>query len=257
MFENNLQDRKFIVFFSALVLSLLALFLAAKTWLAIREAQHVGEPIPYEYSISIEGLGEADVVPDVAKISYTIESRGATTEEAQNKNATVGNSIIDRLGQEGIDKKDVKTTYYSSYQNYKYDALGNSIPGGDWTTTQSVEVTVRDTTKTSSLLSLVGQLGATGISGPTFEIDDEEPAKNEARKLALEDAKEKAQEIAASLGLKLKAISSYSEWQDQPYYGYEMGSSYEAMDTKAGASPTVEAGQQKVKIHVTISYTLE
>ena len=250
------REHKLFTFFLVLTLALLCLFLASKTWLALKESHQVGKPVPYEYSISVEGIGESTVVPDIAKLSYSIDSRGATTQESQEKNAAVGNAIVERVGTEGIEKKDVKTISYTSYQNYKYDENNNSIPGGDWSTTQSVEITVRDTSKISSMLTLLGQLGATGISGPTFAIENDEAAKDEARVLALADVKKKAQQIASSLGLELNKISSYSEYMDTPYYGYGMGGAYDSMSTKA-ASPSVEAGSQKTKLHVTVSYTLK
>lgn len=239
-----------------LVLLLLSAFLVAKTWLAIREAQQVGQPIPYEYQISVEGVGEAKAVPDLARVTYMVETRGPSTEEAQNKNTSVGNTIIDRLTQEGVEKNNIKTTNYSSYQNFVYDEAGNQLPGGDWTTVQTVDVTLRDLAKVPSILTLLGQLGSTNISGPAFEVENQETAKDEARLLAIRDLKEKAQQIASELGLDLKEISSYSEYMDNPYYyGYD-GKGAMAVSAPS-ATPTVAPGEQSIKLHVTAVYTLQ
>ena len=256
LMENVTPEHKVPKFFFILVLLLLSIFLAAKTWLTIREAKEVGEPVPYEYSISVEGLGEATAVPDIAKITYSIETKGATTQESQEKNATVGNVIIARLATEGTEKKDVKTTYFNTYQDYSYDEFGNSVLNEEWITTQSVEVTIRDIEKASSTLTLLGGLGATGIYGPTFEVENNEDAKDEARLLAIKDVKEKAQLIATEFGLKLKEVSSYSEWTDTPYYAYGgYGGSYES--TTMEKSPSVEPGEEKIKLHVTATYTFK
>ncbi len=250
------NEHKLLMSLSAIVLCLLALFLAAKTWQSVREAQQVGEPVPYEYMISIEGIGEATAVPNLAKFMYSVESRGSTTEDAQNKNASIGNAIIEGLTKDGIEKKDIKTTYYNSYQNYTYDANGNSLPGGDWSTTQSVEVTIRDISKSSSILTLLGQLGATGISGPSFEVEDDTQAMNAARLLAIDDVKSKAELIASKFNLKLKKMSGYSEYADAPYYGYDGKGGMGAMNTQA-TNPTISPGEQEIKLRVSASYTFE
>ncbi len=255
--ETVCPGHKMIKPFVIVALVLLSAFLAAKTYQSIEETKEIGNPIPYEYSISVEGIGEATAIPDLAKFNYSIESKGANTAESQNKNASIGNAIIERLVKEGIVKTDIKTVSYNSYQNYNYDASGNATPS-DWTTSQSVELSMRDLTKAPALLTALGELGATNISGPNLIVENPETAKNEARILAIKDVKAKAQQIADSFGLEIKSVSGYSEWLDTPYYPYAMGGGMMADSAmKTGSSPTIEPGQAKVTLHVTATYTLK
>ena len=256
--ESVCPGHKMVKPFVIIVLVLLSLFLAAKTYQSLKESKEIGKPVPYEYSISVEGVGEATAVPDLAKFTYSIETKAASTAESQNKNAELGNAMIERLVKEGVAKADIKTTSYNSYQNYTYDANGNATPS-DWTTSQSVELSLRDLTKASSLLSVLGELGATNIYGPNMQVENQEKAKDEARVLAIANVKAKAQQIADSFDLEIKSVSGYSEWTDAPYYPYGMGGSMMAAESmmKTTASPTIEPGEAKVTLHVTATYTLK
>ena len=78
-----------------------------------------------------------------------------------------------------------------------------------------------------------------------------------ARAASLEEAKEKAQQIAGKLGLKLGKIIGYSEWYDNsvgPIY-YEKSA---AIGMGGGESaPTIPTGTKEVKLNVNVTYLLE
>ena len=124
---------------------------------------------------------------------------------------------------------------------------------------QTVTVKVRDTAKAGNLLTGVGSKGATDISGLGFTIDDEEQYKNEARELAIADAKAQAESLAEQLGVRLVEMTGYYEespMNPMPYYG--MGSDM-AMSAKAemAQSADVPAGENTITSRVNLTYTIK
>lgn len=253
MLTNIPHEHKPLLILSGVVLVMLALFLGFKTWLTFREATQVGKPVPYEYTVNIEGIGEAKAKPDVSRISFGVESQEPTLKQAQNDNTGRMNNLLDQLVALGIEKKDIQTSSYNSYENKVYDSTGLNYKSYGWIVSQSVEVTIRDLEKISSVLALLGQNNASNISGPNFSVESDQAAVNEAREKALADAKQKVDAISKQLGIELGTPTSYSEWkEDGPSYGYSMKA--EAGDMM---EPRVEPGENTVKLHVSLGYVIE
>jgi uncharacterized protein YggE len=252
---TNIHENKWLHVLSLIVLLMLALFLGFKTWQTLREAMQVGKPTPYEFTISVEGVGRAEIKPDMAKVTFSVESRAKTLDLTQNNNSEKMNALIEKVKSLNIDEKDIQTSNYNAYEEKKYDpetgTYGNTI---GWVVSQSIDLTIRDLEKISSILETIGQNGATNISGPNFSIENDQTALDEARLAALDDAKSRAQTIAEQLGVKLRSPISYTEWKE------ESGVSFYAMEKAVSvpdSAPTIEEGQEKVTIHVSISYAIK
>lgn len=256
MLSNLPHEHKPLLILSAIVLLMLALFLALKSWLTFAEARQVGKPVPYEYTVNIEGVGTAQAKPDQGKISFSVESKHAVLAEAQTENSKRTNLLLGKLTAMGIEEKDVQTSSYNSYEDQRYNDKTGIYDSYGWIVTQSVDVTIRDLEKMSPVLTWLGQNGATNISGPNFSVENDEVALQEAREEALADAKQKADTIAKQLGIKLGTPTSYSEWKEDamPNYGYATKGEVTIGDSN---SPTIEPGENKVKMHVTVSYVIE
>ncbi|MBI2475477.1 SIMPL domain-containing protein [Candidatus Uhrbacteria bacterium] len=252
---TNLNEHKFLRVLSALVLVMLSLFLIFKTWQTLREAIQVGKPTPNEFTISVDGVGRAEIKPDIAKVTFSVETREKTLEVAQNKNSENMNALIEKVKSLDIDKKDIQTSTYNAYEEKKYDpqtgTYGNTI---NWVVNQSIDLTIRDLEKVSSVLEIVGQNGATNISGPNFAVENDQTALDEARLAAIADAKSRAQTIAEQLGVKLRSPISYTEWKDGGGIIYSNTAKAESV---SATPPTIEEGQEQVTVHVSISYAIK
>jgi uncharacterized protein YggE len=120
--------------------------------------------------------------------------------------------------------------------------------------TQSVMVKIRDTENAGSIISGVGDLGATNISSLAFTIDDTDVLKAEARTQAIADAQAKAEKLAQDLGVEIVQLASYYEDNNrtQPYAMRAM-----AMDEGMGgefAGPELPMGENSIVVRVNVSY---
>ncbi|HZX80339.1 MAG TPA: SIMPL domain-containing protein, partial [Lysobacter sp.] len=75
----------------------------------------------------------------------------------------------------------------------------------------TVNVVVRDIGKLGRILDALVATGANQINGPTFDIDKKDPVYDEARRAALDKARQRADMYAQALGLRVRRIVSIDE----------------------------------------------
>ena len=224
-------------------------------------SQYVSDYVP---TITVDGMGEVVAVPDLGTFSFSVIARAETAEAAQADAAERNNAIVAYLAEAGVAETDVKTVNYNVYPQYRYEDRtcqpGGFCPPGDRVLTgyevqQGIEILVRDTADAGTLISGVGQRGADNISSLQFTIDDDTTYVNEARALAIADAKQRAEQLAEALGVRLVQIVSYNESGagHSPYARSEMmgmGGDM-AMDSVA---PDMPVGEDTITRNITITY---
>lgn len=254
--------------FGATALGVLALFLLAATAAEIKGLRFVGSGVAATNTISVTGEGEVFAVPDIATFSVTVRETGKLVKDAQDAAAKKANDIISYLKEQGIEEKDIKTADYGVNPQYEWTRVactqdvycppGKQILVG-YQVSQTLSVKVRDTKKAGELLSGVGSRGASEVSGLTFEIDDEDKLKAEARDKAIKQAQEKAKVLAKSLGVSLVRVVGFYENEGLlPYYAYGLGGSERAMDISSkSAPPEIPAGENKIVSNVSVTYEIK
>lgn len=237
------------------------LALGAYINLTLKEARYLySGPI----IISVTGEGEAFAVPDIATFSFSVRAEAADASVAQSTSAERVNAIMDYLESEGVEENDINTEYYDLSPRYEYTAepcpVGGFCPPGErvlrgYEVNQTISVKVRNTDNAGTLISGVGERGATDVSGLQFTIDDEDTLRAEAREQAIADAKAKAEKLAKDLDVKIVRMNSF--WEDQGYYphGYGVAESRESFMTfDTAVAPSVPIGEESISVSVNISY---
>lgn len=228
------------------------LFVFAKWGPAINFAttsQMKGEPF------SVSGEGKVFVTPDIAKISLGIEVNGASLKTVQSNVNAKAKALTDSLKKLGIAEADIKTTSYSVYPEYDYTNSVGRIIG--FRVSTSYEVTIRDFDKVNDAITTSTTSGANIVGGVSFELNDktEKEKLQEARKLAVKDAKDKASGLAGAAGITLGRITNVSENQGSPtrlmYADKAVGLGGGSPEP---ATPNIEPGQTEINITVTLSY---
>lgn len=228
---------------------------------------------PNYATINVDGYAEVQAVPDVGAFHFTVESENVDVAAAQEEASEKINQIMTYLKDEGsVEEKDIKTTGYNTYPRYEYEA--RSCIGFDcdrervlkgYVVSQSVSVKVRDTGKAGELIAGVGGKGVTNMSGLSFEVDDLDSKKEEARLLAIADAKEKGKRLAEELGVRLGDIVSFNDGGDGGYYPmpYMARGGEMAMDMAVEESvskniaPEISVGEDTITTRVTITYKIK
>jgi hypothetical protein len=260
------KDKSNLIKAAAMLLIIVSLFFLVKIVSEVKGLRFIGGGAPASNTVSFEGRGEVMGVPDLATVSFTIKEEGKDTETAQDKAATKEKQALDFLEESGVAKKDIKTEGYNSYPKYDY-----GIPCyGDfgrpcrqespqvigYETTEYVSVKVRDLEKVGEIIKGIGGVGISEISGPNFTIENEDELKAEARKMAIDEAKEKAEVLSRDLGVRLVRIVSFSEGGN--YYTPMYATKNMAFDSVAESAPAPElpTGENKIISNVTITYEI-
>lgn len=255
--DNNLSKT------AGAVLVVLGIFLLALTVNTVKEFKYIGSGQYPDSTISFSGTGEVFAVPDVATFSFSVTKEASTVDEAQKAVEDVISVATQILKDQGVEEKDIKTTSYNVYPRYDYRNTSNF--GGServfkgYEVSQTTSVKVKEAAKSGDILGKIGALEVTNVSGLSFQVDDTDELKREARQLAIEEAKEKAEALSKDLGVKLvRIISFYEDSNDggYPYPMYESAMGGDGMSVK-NTVPTFSTGENKITSRVTITYEIK
>ena len=155
-----------------------------------------------------------------------------------------------------LDDKDIKTTGYNIYPQYKYSQYGGQPTITGYQVNQSIEVKIRDLDKVSNILDGVISAGANIVNQLSFEIDNPDALKAEARAKAIADAKKKAGELQSQVGISLGKIVNFSENTG----GYPVPIYYDAKGIGmggGGGGPSIHTGENEISVNVSITYQIK
>jgi len=260
----------------ATALGVLALFLLIATLSELKSIQFIGSGVTASNTISVSGEGSVFAVPNTASFTVTVQETAKDVTTAQTKANKENNGILAYLKGQGIDEKDIQTTDYNIYPQYDYQRAacpastdgsyvpcppGRQILTG-YQVTETLSVKVRDTSKAGTILSGVGSLGASQVSGLSFTLNDADQVAYEAqaRGKAIDDAHTKAEALAKQLGVSLVRVVGFNENSGGPiYYAKTMAADMGyggAMPAEAPA-PEISAGQNKITSNVSVTYEIQ
>jgi uncharacterized protein len=201
----------------------------------------------------VVGEGKVDATPDTLYIDAGIVVNNVpTSDEAQKSLSDTNNKIIAAIKNLGIEAKNITTSNFSIYPNYSYKNEENKIVGYNGSAT--VTIKIQDTKLASKVITEATNAGANQVNGTRFIIDKPEKYREEARNKAIENAKEQAQKLATTLGIKLGKITNIVESSSGNLSPIRFQTAA-MMDSKAGGSgPELEPGTQTISSTVTLYF---
>ena len=243
--------------FNAIVLSMATLLVSSISPLAI--ADGIDNSNAFHKGIQVQGHGVVTAKPDSFNINFTVMQQGKTMDEAKQKNNQVIQVITNKIKSLGIPNLILQTQWYNANPTYKYDKNGRSTITG-YEVNNSITVNVKGADSSKIEDDTITDNNATNAGDPNFYLSDNNIAYDDALKLAVKQARHRADIIATEAGGTLLAIDTIvSETQSSPqsYAAPRMTlMSKNGMD--AAALPTqVLAGPMDVEASVVIRYTLK
>jgi uncharacterized protein YggE len=229
-------------------LMMMALMLAAAP-LAAQQRDAVA-PVPD----TIVTSGEAMIrrAPDRAFVTVTVEARAKNPRDAQRLNAEAMAAVHQRLTQARVPKEALRTLGYDLEQEFDF-------PGGrrvlrEFVARNAVEVRVDDIARVGEVLDVAVQGGATAISGVRFELQDREKVEREALRLAVADARSRADAAAAGAGRSIDRVVKIEDVREGGVIS--MGRPMMAMKAEAAQTP-VEPGLVEIRARVTLTASMK
>jgi uncharacterized protein len=203
--------------------------------------------------ISVNGEGKVKAVPDQAHISIAIENKGSNATEIKKLNDQTTEKVVQFLKKFNLPKGDVQTQQVSLSPQYDYDRKKYT-----YIANQTIIVFLRDLGKYNDLMSGLVDTGINRINYITFETSKEEQFKSEARKLAMQDAKKKAEDYVSVLNQKVgKALTINDNTQVIFPRAEKFMVSMAADAVGNGAPETLAIGEIEVTANVSASFLLD
>ena len=199
-----------------------------------------------QHSIVVMGNGSVATVPDRAQLSLGVSSDAKTASAALRANAAEMTKVIAAIKGQGIAAADIRTELVSLSPRYTQN--GDGIIG--YTATNSVGVTLRNLDKTGGVIDSAVGAGANQVAGPNLVRSDQSALYRAALRVAIANARGKAQTIAGASGLRLRRITDVSE-SGGPIPIAEA-------TAKVGVAPStpIEPGTQFVEATVTVTFSV-
>tara|TARA_R110000868_G_scaffold143075_8_gene360776 strand:- start:860 stop:1543 length:684 start_codon:yes stop_codon:yes gene_type:complete len=205
--------------------------------------------------IIVSGTGEVKTTPDIASISFAINTLDASATTAQKENAKITNQVISSLKSSNVAAKDIQTAGFNVGAEYEYKSNRRTLKGHR--VTHSFNVTIR---KTSALGNIIDELTkkageSISINNISFGVSDDEPLKMRSLELSVDNARKKAEVLAKASGVKLGAVESIVEQSSAivvPMRGMEMMKS-----AAADSSTHIESGEVGVNSSVRVHFKIK
>ena len=211
------------------------------------------EPKPQVPQISVTGEGKVKVTPDQAVVTVGFQNSGKDAKEVKTLNDEVVDKVIKFLKKSGIPSTDYKTNNVSLNKSYDYEKKKYTFMAN-----QTLSITLKDLSKYDEIMMGLNDAGVNTIQGVEFKSSKMEEFEREARKKAMNNAKQKATDYVSVLGQKVgKAllISDNSQvFYPQPMFkGNMMAMAAEADNSRE----TLAVGEIEINANVNVTFALD
>ncbi|WP_155949213.1 SIMPL domain-containing protein [Gayadomonas joobiniege] len=236
---------------------LLALSLIASSALA--------SVIPNEAHIYVEGSSEFSIYPDQIKTSIFLASVNHDAEIAKADVDQRSLKLFEALKEINVESGDITATPLQINPAFEYQD-GKKIDTGT-KVSRNVDIRLKNLKKYPQLNDLLVKAGITSKVSSVVEVLNERELKKKALKLALKDARSKAETLAELQNKTIKDVHSISEFDTRDDNSYTLrpdqniyGQSYAAAEQRRRVpppSPVFEIGEMRVTAKVYVVYTIK
>lgn len=220
--------------------------------------------------ITVNGEAIVKVQPDQIIITFGIETWDADIMFAKQKNNEIMKKATVVIKELGIPEKDMQTDYLSIEPRYDNNYDKKNFIG--YFVRNTFVVTMKEPGNVEDLVTKVLQAGVNYIHRINFQTTEFKKYREQARELALNAAKEKAEKMAGTLGQLIGDPIQISEgyggsnwWYYSSWDGWGYGRSnlmsqnvIQNVDNSTGEiSETIALGKISIKANVNVTFELK
>jgi uncharacterized protein YggE len=206
------------------------------------------------HTLSVSGSATTIVKPDKVILSLGVQTTNNTAKAALDTNSKLMNRVLEALLAAGVKQNETSTSSFNISPNYNYSQGRNIITG--FTVTNSIQVESSKIANVSGWLDTAISAGANTVNSIDFTQSDKKltEIKNGLIKLAIDDARTKANIAASALGLKVMGVRSITvnEFGSTPQ-PMPFGLQKLSVPAPAGGTPII-SGQQQVSESISVTF---
>jgi uncharacterized protein len=219
----------------------------------VNVSNHEGSTSIGPRRLVVSGTASVSRAPDQVSVRLSIETIDAVAQAAQRSNAQITETILQGLRERfELSSAQIQTQGYTVGPRYRYHQQTRTLEGFEVRNTLAVNLT--KLTDLGALLDFVGEKGAM-IQSVHMGIKDSRALTTEALRLALIEARTRAQAIAAESGRKLGGVQEIIEANDVVTHHPRMEMAALGSARSAPSTP-IEAGELEISGRVQVSFEL-
>jgi len=206
-------------------------------------------------SVTVTGQGIVTAQPDVVIVQIGVSVDAATVAGARSRAAALAGAVVDAVKADGVADQDVKTVQFNI--GPRYDNTGGVQVLRGYHVDNVLQVKIRALDTAGQVIDDAAAAGgdAAIVQGINFTIEDTSAVGHQARLLAIQDAKAKADDYAVAAGASTGQVLTISEQTSvapQP-----VNASAAPVAAAASARTPVETGSLQVRVQVLVTYQLQ
>ena len=167
-----------------------------------------------EAGIWVTGTGQVSMEPDLVILNLGVETMADTVADANSEAAQAMDSIMNTLMENGVEEHDIQTHRFNVRPQYEWIEIeedgrrSNRRELVGYEVTNNLTAKIRDLEAVGALIDEVIAAGgdATRFDGVRFTVEDTSEVMSQLREQAVQDAMEKAQQIADVAGVTLGSL---------------------------------------------------
>lgn len=219
--------------------------------------------------LPVSGEAVVLVVPDQVVVTLGIEVRQPKLAEAQSQFDEAAKRVNAAFKELGIAPEQVRTACLEIAPYYDQHTTAGRLAPEHYRINRTLTVTLSDITRIDAVVSSALTAGATHVLDVDFRTTELRKHRDDARRLAVRAARDKATLLAGELDLKVtKAISldegSYGWYAYNPYRSGGRQNQYQSQNTYggggnagAGGDTLVPPGQIAVSASVRVVFSID
>jgi len=230
-----------------LAVTLFAATLTAASAAAQQPPQPPGPPV-----IVTMGNGVVKQAPDRAWVVIAAENRARTPQDAQRANADAMTAVVEKIKAAGIPADAIQTAGYNLQPEFDYANGRQTLR--DYVARNSVQVRVDTLAKTGEVIAAAVATGATSVSNVRFDLKDRDKVEREALRLAVQDARRRADAAASGAGVTIERVMRIEEQREFEVRPPMPMAAMPMMRAEVPAQPVpIEAGEIEVRARVMLT----
>jgi uncharacterized protein YggE len=244
--------------------------IALLTTLLVAARAFADDHLANERTISTTGESIVYVTPDEVVVSVGVETFNGDLDKAKADNDARSSKLLAAVKSLGIEDKHVQTDTLNVEVRYKdYNRNATEIEG--YFARRQYSVTLKDTKLFEKVIDTILKNGGNRLMGFEFRTTELRKHRDEARRLAIKAAKEKAVDLAKELGMGIGKPRTIGEgysgfYGGRGWYGGWGMNSFNVAQNSVQVAPgggggesegTLPLGQLAVRASISVTFDLE
>lgn len=218
----------------------------------------LADDLPPPRTIAVTGEGKVSVPPDLAVVSFGVETTAPNAGAAVADNARKSTALVDAIKQKIGARDTVATTQYSLSPVYEQrDRVSQAPPKiTGYVASNMVRVELHDVKAVGALIDAATGAGANRANDLQFTLEERAAAQSDAMARAGADAKRQADAAAAALGVQLGQVLTATTGGGPIVYPKTFARGGMVAMAEA-APPPVEASDVDVTVTLQVTYEIK